>query len=141
MGAPYSGSCNCGAVTATIDAEPAWVRQCWCRQCQKAASGSATTNALFPSDAIKLTGEVRWNGYIAESRNTIEQGFCPNCGTQIFGRNSARLGALVVRLGFIDPPHDLRPSSTIWLDEAPDWAKDGGTVELFPRQPPPPPAS
>ena len=37
----YTGQCNCGAVIATIYGEPIVVRQCWCRQCQKAAVGRA----------------------------------------------------------------------------------------------------
>ena len=136
MGAPYSGSCNCGAVTATIGSEPIWVRQCWCRQCQKAAAGAATNNALFPTDAMTLNGEVRWQGYTAESGNRVEQGFCPTCGTPIFGRNSARQGSWVVRLGFLDGEHGLSPSTVIWLDEAPEWAMIDPKLEQFQRQPP-----
>lgn len=141
MTAPYSGSCNCGAVTVTISAEPVWVRQCWCRQCQKAAAGSATNNALFATDAMTITGDVAWKGYTAASGNTVEQGFCPSCGTPIFGRNSSRQGSWVVRLGFLDGDHDLKPTTAIWLEEAPEWAMIDPALEQFTRQPPPPPAA
>ena len=47
MAAPYSGRCQCSAITATISGEPVGVRQCWCRQCQQLAGGAATTNAMF----------------------------------------------------------------------------------------------
>lgn len=133
----YNGSCNCGAITATLDGEPLWVRQCWCRQCQKAAAGSATTNALFMTDAITLSGNLDWFTYRSDSGNTIEQGFCPSCGTHVIGRNSARGKACVIRLGFIDPPHALIPTSAIWLDDAPDWAMIDPKLEQFRRQPPP----
>jgi hypothetical protein len=128
-------------VTATFEAEPVWARQCWCRQCQKAAAGSATTNALFPTEGMTLSGDVTWNGYTAESGNTVEQGFCPTCGTPIFGRNSARKGSLVVRLGFLDGDHGIRPTAVIWLDEAPEWAVIDPELEQFQRQLPPPPVS
>ncbi|MCT2400779.1 GFA family protein [Novosphingobium mangrovi (ex Huang et al. 2023)] len=141
MTASYKGSCNCGAVTATFEGEPAWARQCWCRQCQKAAAGGATNNALFSIEGMVLNGEVSWSGYTADSGNTVEQGFCPQCGTPIFGRNSARKGSWVVRLGFLDGDHGIRPTTAIWLDEAPEWAVIDPELEQFRRQTPPPPAS
>jgi hypothetical protein len=132
----YTGRCNCGAVSATFEAEPMWVRQCWCRQCQKIAAGASTVNALFALDAMTLRGELAWNSYGAESGNTTEHGFCPSCGTQVLGRNSARQKANVVRLGFLDEPHGLSPDSAIWLDEAPSWAVIDPTIEQHRRQPP-----
>ena len=138
MTAPYTGSCNCGAVTATIPGEPLFIRQCWCRQCQKAAGGGATNNALFMTEGMTVSGEVAWSGYTAESGNHIEHGFCPQCGTPIFGRNSARPGGWVVRLGFLDGDHGLRPGAAIWLDEAPEWAVIDPALEPFRRQPPMP---
>lgn len=139
MTAPYTCSCNCGGLTATLSEEPLWVRQCWCRQCQKAAAGSPTNNALFMTSAIGMRGELAWFSYAAESGNIIEQGYCAACGTPVMGRNSSRPQACVIRLGFIDPPHELRPDSAIWLDEAPAWAAIDPALEHFPRQPPLPP--
>lgn len=136
----YTGRCNCGAVIATFSAEPVWVRQCWCRQCQKVAAGSGTTNALFLTENIDITGKLGWFTYAAESGNTVEQGFCASCGTPVIGRNSSRRYASVIRLGFIEPPHDLKPTSAIWLDEAPEWAAIAPDLEQFPRQPPSPPS-
>lgn len=141
MSAPYTGRCNCGAVTARLTGEAQWVRQCWCRQCQRIAAGSATTNALFAADAIELSGDLSWFRYEAESGNTVEQGYCPSCGTPVIGRNSARPHACVVRVGFIEPPHDLKPTTAIWLDEAPEWAAINSSLEQFPRQSPPLPTS
>lgn len=139
MTAPYHGSCNCGAVTIISTEEPLWVRQCWCRQCQKAASGMATTNALFATATMAITGAVGWQGYTAASGNTIEHGFCPTCGTPLFGRNSSRPAAWVVRLGALDGDHGLAPTSAIWVDEAPAWAVIDSALEQWPRQPPVPP--
>lgn len=136
----YTGRCNCGAVTATFSAEPIAVRQCWCRQCQKVGAGSATNNALFLNENMVMSGELGWYSYLADSGNTVEQGFCPACGTPVIGRNSGRKHASVIRLGFIELPHDLRPSAAIWLDEAPAWAVIDPAVEQYPRQPPAPPA-
>lgn len=53
----YTGRCACGAVTATISADaPVAVRQCWCRQCQQLAGGSHSTNAMFLTEQVAITG-------------------------------------------------------------------------------------
>ncbi|MCJ2181873.1 GFA family protein [Novosphingobium sp. 1949] len=138
MTTPYHGRCTCGAVSLTIAAEPLWVRQCWCRQCQKAASGNATVNALFTTAAMTITGTPGWKGYRAASGNTIEHGFCADCGTPLFGRNSSRPDSWVVRLGVLDAGHALAPTGAIWTEEAPAWAMIDPALENWPRQPPPP---
>lgn len=139
MSAPYHGRCNCGALRLEITAEPLWVRQCWCLQCRRSSAASPTNNALFMTDAIAVTGEVSWWGYDAASGNRISQGFCGACGTPVFGRNSARDGAWVVRLGVLDDADDLAPAAAIWTSEAPKWAVIDPDIEHFPAQPPMPP--
>lgn len=138
MTAPYHGACNCGAISLKLTGEPLWVRQCWCRQCRRSASASPTNNALFMTDAIGVTGEVSWWDYEAASGNRISQGFCGACGTPVFGRNSARDGAWVVRLGVLDDVDHLKPTSAIWLEEAPSWSVIDPKLEQFAGQPPMP---
>ena len=46
-----TGGCLCGQVRFEIDARPIAMRLCWCRDCQYFASGNATVNVVFPSDA------------------------------------------------------------------------------------------
>jgi heme/copper-type cytochrome/quinol oxidase subunit 2 len=45
-------------VRYTIAADPVGARMCWCRDCQRIASGSATVNVLFPEDAVAITGDL-----------------------------------------------------------------------------------
>lgn len=139
MPAPYTGRCSCGAVTATISGEPLAVRQCWCRQCQKAAGGAATTNVLFLLEHIELSGELAASGYTAASGNSYRQLFCPQCGNPVMGDSSGRPKMRVIRLGFLDEGHGLAPSAAIWMSEAPDWATVPAGAERFELQPPPPP--
>ena len=134
----YTGRCNCGAVTLAIEAEPVATRQCWCRQCQKIAAGGPTNNALFPTDAITMTGKTAENSYTAASGNTLTHEFCPACGTQILSRSSARPQIRGVRFGALDEGHGLKPTAAIWLDDAPDWATIDPALDQFPQQPPAP---
>jgi hypothetical protein len=125
-------------VTARISGEPLAVRQCWCRQCQQAAAGGATTNAMFLMADVDIAGEAATHDFKAASGNIVTQSFCRKCGTPISGQSSARPHIRSFRLGFIDHPHGLRPTAAIWLEDAPDWACIDPSLERFERQPPPP---
>lgn len=138
MPAPYTGRCNCGGVTLTIDAEPVTTRQCWCRQCQKIASGGPTHNAIFAVDAVTVTGERSQSSYKAASGNILTHEFCPTCGAHVLAHSSARPHLRTMRLGMFDEGHGLKTAAAIWLDEAPDGAFIDPSMEHWPQQPPPP---
>jgi hypothetical protein len=134
----YTGRCACGAIAAAIDGEALVVRQCWCRQCQKIAAGSPTTNAMFATEALAIEGDLSSNSYVAASGNVLTQHFCGQCGTPVMGGSSARPQFRVIRLGFLDLPNDLAPSAAIWTEDAPEWACIDPALEVFARQAPPP---
>ena len=135
----YTGRCACGAVTLQIAARAIATRQCWCRQCQTLATGSAATNAMFPADAVHIDGTLAHSTWTAASGNTLTFHFCPGCGTQVYAQSSARPHIRTVRFGVIDQPHDLAPQAIIWTADAPPWAVFDPALDRFVRQPPPPP--
>ena len=137
----YSGGCSCGAVAIRIDGEAIAVRQCWCRRCQKIATGGPTHNAIFLTDDIHVEGAMASDSYVADSGNILTRWHCPKCATPLLAGSSARPQMRVVRLGVIDPPHGLKPSIAIWTSEAPEWAVINPTMEIFPAQPPAPPTA
>ena len=135
----YTGRCACGEVTLAITGRPLRTRQCWCRQCQTIAAGGPTHNAMFPADAVEITGTLAHSTWPAASGNTLSFYFCPACGTQVYGQSSARLDTRTVRMGVLDQPHDLAPEVIIWTDDAPAWAVFDPRLEQYPGQPPAPP--
>ena len=134
----YTGRCACGGVTLSITGEPVTVRQCWCRQCQQAAGGGPTHNALFRTEDMTIKGSLSARTYVAASGNTVTQSFCPACGTPVMGQSDARPQFRAVRLGMLDEPHDLKPQMVIWTEDAPAWAVIDPALEQYRRQPPPP---
>jgi hypothetical protein len=135
----FTGRCACGAVTATITAPaPVTVRQCWCRQCQQAAAGGCTNNAVFPAEAVEVRGTLGSFSYGAPSGNTLTQFFCPECGTGVMAQSSGRMHLRTLRLGFLDSGHGLVPEMVIWTDEAPPWAQVDQRAQSYARQPPAP---
>jgi hypothetical protein len=135
---PHPGGCLCGAVRYTISAEPLGARMCWCRDCQRIASGSATVNVLFPEEVVAITGELGLFTMIADSGNTVERGFCKVCGSQIYSRTVSPKGLpMRVRAGTLDDPELCAPTAAIWTESAPSWAPIPDHFTRHPKGPPP----
>lgn len=121
---PHAGQCFCGQVRFTVDAEPLGARMCWCRDCQYIASGSATVNVLFPEDAFHYDGNISTFLKTTDSGKTVERGFCPTCGTQMYSKTVSPGGApMRVRAGTLDNPELIAPTAIIWAGSAPSWAE------------------
>jgi hypothetical protein len=133
-----SGGCLCGAVRFRIKGEPTASRLCWCRDCQRISS-NGTVNAVFPTEAIEVTGELAAYTRVADSGNEVVRRFCPQCGSHVLSDSSGRPGLTVVRMGTLDDPSSIKPSGNIWAGSAPAWAcLDAGLSRV--EGPPAPPA-
>ncbi len=134
---PIIGGCLCGAVRYSVSAAPIAVRQCWCRDCQYWASGSATVNAVFELDKVTLTGALTTFVSTADSGNTMRRGFCPACGTPVTSASDARPQYVILRVGTMDQPSLFPPAMTIWTDSAPTWAHHDPDMPATPKNAPP----
>jgi len=110
---------------------------CWCRDCQRIASGSATVNVLFPEEAVRYTGQMTTLRLTADSGNIVERGFCPSCGSQMYSKTIEPSGMpMRVRAGTLDDPELMAPSAIIWADSAPRWAVFDPNLPRYPKGPP-----
>jgi hypothetical protein len=134
----HTGQCFCGQVRLEIDSEPLGARMCWCRDCQRIASGSATVNVLFPEAAVRYHGEITTLEKVADSGNTVERGFCPTCGSQLYSKTMKATGLpMRVRAGTLDDPEVMPPQAIIWAASAPSWAVLDPALPHYPKGPPP----
>ena len=138
----HTGQCLCGQVRFAIDAEPEGALMCWCRDCQRIASGSATVNVLSPEEAVRYDGEMTTLRLIADSGNTVERGFCPRCGAQMYSKTVEPAGLpMRVRAGTLDDPELMAPTAIIWTASAPSWAPLDPGLPHHPKGLPPAPAA
>jgi len=126
----FAGGCLCGEIRYEITAEAGPSRICWCRDCQRISS-NGTVNVIFPSDAIKVSGSPGKHVKPADSGNTVTRRFCSSCGTQLFSDSSGRPGLTVVRVGTLDEPSAVKPTTNIWVASAPSWACVDPSLEQF----------
>ena len=87
----YSGSCHCGAVTFTVDAEaPKGAMSCNCSHCQR--KGFLLT--FVPAGQFTLaSGEDQLTTYTF-NKHAIRHRFCQTCGVQAFGEGEREGTAL-----------------------------------------------
>lgn len=129
-----TGRCLCGAVSFTLSADPLAVRICWCRDCQHLAA-NGTVNLLVPAEALSVSGTVAEHVKTADSGNQLTRQFCPSCGTHLFGISSGRPQFRVVRVGNLDEPSSVTPTTNIWTSSAPVWACLDAGLDNVPGQP------
>lgn len=132
-----TGRCLCGAVSFKITGEPMAARVCWCRDCQHLAA-NGTVNFLIPTDSLVVSGEFAEHIKVADSGNEITRQFCPQCGSHLFAKSSARPEFRVIRVGNLDDPSSVKPIMNIWADSAPEWSCLDAKIERVEQQPIPP---
>ena len=122
MSSKLDGGCACGAVRYSIAGQPKYMGNCHCRDCQH-----ATGSAYFPAVLVSIkeftqhSGNVTWYESKADSGQTMQRAFCPQCGSPLFLRNPAREGGMVLYASSLDDPSVYEPSRDIYTDSAQPW--------------------
>lgn len=130
-----TGGCLCQAVRYEITKHPVGAGNCHCRTCQKAL-GAAYLPALFvPYAALKITGVYKEYASQSDSGNTVHRGFCPECGTTLFGRNSANDKFRPVNAATLDDPSIYQPHMDFWVSEAQAWDSMNPDLPKFDTNP------
>jgi hypothetical protein len=107
--AAYRGGCLCGAVRVEVAAEPLRVGICHCLDCRKHSGAVFNTYAVFPADAVRITGTT------ADYRG---RHFCPVCGSSVFDRSADEIG---IAAGAFDTPDQVTPTYELWTCRRESW--------------------
>ena len=108
----FTGGCLCGSVRFKSAVNPQLVGHCHCLDCRKSSGTGHCTNIMIPEDAFTLSGDVKFYDRPADSGNIVSRGFCPNCGSAIYSKNSGTPGVVYPRQGGF-----LFPENNIWATE------------------------
>lgn len=132
-----TGRCQCGAVSYAIAAPPAGMGQCHCKDCQRASGTGHMSLARFKRDDVIVTGKTKTFAVKADSGNVNTRHFCPNCGSRLFGENSAYPGMLNVTAGTVDDNSWFSPQRVLYTKERPAWDVTTADVPTYAGMPPP----
>ena len=104
-----TAGCLCGEVRVVTTGEPYRVGLCHCLDCRKHTGSLFHASAIFPEDAVTITGETR---------TFAGRAFCPCCGSGVFGRSGDEIE---VSLGAFDAPDQFTPTYELWTVRREAW--------------------
>lgn len=122
MKLPITGQCLCGNIKYSFAQEPKEKGLCYCRSCQRKSGSSHIAYLAGKESYVEMTGSVKWYGAVGESGRSKQHGFCPECGSVLFGKSEFWPGILAVYAGSLDEPKNYKPRVNIWICDAPSWA-------------------
>lgn len=104
-----TGGCLCGQVRFVASGEAYRVGLCHCLDCRKHHGALFHASAVFPKNAVTITGETR---------DYLGRFFCPSCGSSIFAVSADEIE---VNLGSLDASDQLRPTYELWTVRRESW--------------------
>jgi hypothetical protein len=136
MATNFTGGCLCGAVRYECNAEPFFMGNCHCRDCQKSTGTAYSAEIGVPAAALKITGAVKYFDSKADSGNLISRGFCSQCGARLFGKSHAMPDLAMISAGSLDNPGQYQPTLDIFTASAQPWDHMNPALMKFPKMPP-----
>lgn len=104
-----AGGCLCGAVRIEASGRPYRVGLCHCLDCRKHHGALFHASAVFPQEAVSVSGETR---------DFRGRHFCPRCGSPVFSRSGDETE---VHLGSLDEPGRFVPTYELWTIRREPW--------------------
>ncbi|PWE29321.1 aldehyde-activating protein [Maritimibacter sp. 55A14] len=106
------GSCLCGAVAFSLEAEPDAPLVCHCKQCRQ-WTGHVFSATGVPLEALRFSRDETLTWYRASPVAT--RGFCRVCGSSLFWKADTG-GRVNVAMGSLEAPTGLRLARHVWVD-------------------------
>ncbi|MDE4061044.1 MAG: GFA family protein [Pseudophaeobacter sp. bin_em_oilr2.035] len=131
----YTGKCLCGAVTYVATGQPRVVAQCHCEECRRISGTGHTVGAMFPIEAVTISGEVSTFRYPSAKASEVTKAFCGTCGCPIYGQNTRTPDHLTLSLGTMDDAEGLEIEVVVFARDRPHWDQLGPDVLSFAGQP------
>jgi hypothetical protein len=137
MSNAFTGGCACGAIRYAISAEPIFMNDCQCRDCQQ-TSGNGHGSYLTFADrkTVKLTGKATHWDMVADSGNVKTRGFCPSCGAPVYLTFAAMPQLFTVHAASLDDPARFTPQAVTYRMRGYDWDHLDPALPKFEKMPP-----
>ena len=110
------GSCACGQVQVETRGEPYRVGVCHCLTCRKAHGAPFNFYAVFPPEAVTVSGEV----ITFTSTEKVRRYSCKNCGAPIYS-TYFREDEFYVHPGSFDEVGAFAPTYELWTKRREPW--------------------
>lgn len=131
----FSGKCLCGNVSYTCHTEPKAILNCHCEDCRRSTGSVFGTNLFVPEDEVEIDGKLSSYSHTSDSGSTMIKRFCNNCGSLLFGNNSAKTGVLSIRAGTVDQSNLIEPTVNVFMESKVPSTSIDQTLKQVPKMP------
>ncbi|MEZ5572207.1 MAG: GFA family protein [Halioglobus sp.] len=135
MNTPVSGSCQCGDVTYTVNAEPLFTYACHCSSCQKRTGSAFSLGAIIATTALDLKGALTAWSRLSDQGNTNTRYSCASCGNIIYGLSDNNPELAKLQPGTLEDTSAVEPEVHIWTSKKQPWLTLPARVRQFETQP------
>lgn len=112
----FTAHCLCGDIAIESTADPVFQANCHCDDCRRAGGGVYASYAFVPDEALSVSkGTPATFEHKSDRGSTMTKYFCPRCGSQLMGANSAFPGRRAVRVGVIDDAAWFKPMANVYV--------------------------
>jgi len=130
------GGCLCGAVRYQIEGAPLFVRQCCCRDCQKATGTGHTTIIGLRKSQLSVIGVTKSYSNAGASGGSVSRHFCPICAGRLYTSGTLPGEVVLVQAGSLDDPNQVQPSAVIYWKDAVSWDRFDERLPKFEQMQP-----
>ncbi len=132
-----AGACACGAIRYEAGAEPVFMLNCHCRDCQRSSGGPFSSFVIVPADAFQVVqGSLRYHASPSERGGATRRGFCPDCGSPIAVKPDAAPHFVAIGVASLDDPSWFSPQVEAWTSDALPWDLLNPALPKFETYPP-----
>lgn len=135
MNTSVKGSCQCGAITLTVTAEPLFTYACFCTSCQKRTGSAFSMGLVIPTAALQVAGELTAWSRSSEQGVTNTRYSCADCGNIIYGIGDASPELAKLQAGLLEDTSGIEPEIYMWTRSKQPWVTLPERARPFATQP------
>src|SRR4051812_18625412 len=116
-----TAECHCGQLKAIASGEPDRVYACHCIACQRRTGSVMHNGSRWLKSQVRIEGEHKIYGRIADSGFENRFHFCPNCGSTVFWEGDRAPEYCGITVGSFADPNFPPPKTSIWEESMHSW--------------------
>jgi hypothetical protein len=135
MNTPLKGSCQCGAITYTVDGEPLFTYACHCGSCQKRTGSAFSLGLVIATESLDVKGALTSWSRISDEGATNTRYSCASCGNIIYGIGDTSPEVAKLQPGTLEDTSAVAPDVHMWTVKKQPWLTLPARVPQFETQP------
>ncbi|MDH5229481.1 MAG: GFA family protein [Gammaproteobacteria bacterium] len=114
------GSCGCGAVQYSFEANKPRIINCHCSMCRAFNGAAFSTYVIIPADSFSFRDEAaHLASYCKENATKF---FCRECGSPVFNSHAKYQTIRLIHFGSIHDSSDIQPKLNVWCENHLQWS-------------------